>query len=55
VSESELAAEVSEVFGVDNIGDGGDQFMWSSTEGSRVSREEDRLVSGGEPVLEPFS
>ena len=42
MSESELEAEVSEVFGVDRTGEGDDQFMWSSVCASRVSREEDR-------------
>jgi hypothetical protein len=52
VSESELVADASEVFGVDRTGDGEDQSMWSLASASRVSREEDRWVCGSEPVFE---
>lgn len=42
MSESELLAEVSDVIGVERMGEGGVQFMWSSTGASRVSSDEDR-------------
>lgn len=42
VSESELLADVSDVFGVDRMGEGGVQVMWSLMGASRASSDEDR-------------
>lgn len=42
MSESELLAEVSEVFGIGRASEGGVQFMWSLISDSWTSREEDR-------------
>lgn len=42
MSESELLAELSDEFGVDRMGEGGVQFMWSSRGASRASNDENR-------------
>lgn len=42
MSESELLAEVSDMSGVDRMGEGGAQFMWSLMGDSRASSDEDR-------------
>ena len=55
VSESELLAEVSDVFGVGRVSEGGVQSMWSSTSDSWTSREEDRWAGESEQGVEPLS
>ena len=55
VSESELLAEVSDVFGVGRVSKGGVQSMWSSMGASWTSREEDRRRAESEWVLESLS
>lgn len=55
MSESELLAEVSDVFGVERMGKGGVQFMRSLLCSSRASSDDDRWLRAGERVFGPFS
>jgi hypothetical protein len=55
VSESELLAEVSDLFWVGRVSEGGVQSMWSSTGDSWTSRDKDRWVGESEQGVEPLS
>jgi len=55
VSESELLAAVSDRFGVGRVSDGGVQSTWFWAGASRISREQDRGVSGSGQSPEPLS